>query len=123
MGKHNSAIYEMLAVSLLVAVCAAVSAGCLLKYRTEARDANALDIGMGYVQNIADSMPEPGFENYVLFFDGQMNPVDRESAMAYKIQTGPVVRDGYLGTMDIRLIKSNGDVLFDITASWQEDGP
>ena len=118
--KHNGAIYEMLAVSILVAVCAAVSAGCLLKYRSEARDANALDIGMGYVQNIADSMPDGSLENTRLFFDDRMNALDGKTGAAYVITAGEMLFDGYLGTCDIELAKSNGTVLFHVTASWQE---
>lgn len=126
-------IYEFLAMAAVIALCAAISAGCHIKYTRMARDANALDIGLGYVQSICDrlagsrgDMPElrsaygaAADSGFLLCFDDDFEPAG-SGAAAYFIQACEPERDGLLGTVMVRLFRSDGKVLFETSASWQE---
>lgn len=132
-GKRG-AIYEMLAMAAVAALCAAISAGCAVKYGRMARDAHALDVGLGRVQSVCDFLAGSGGdmaglnaaygigpeEPFILYFDRDFEPSGPEAA-AYAIQAGYPERDGLLGTACASLSRADGSVIFEAEASWQEE--
>lgn len=124
-GKRCS-LYEILAMTVVAAVCIALSAAGYIRYTAQARDVHALDVGLGYVQSIADRLIGSKGDTAGLpdgfWFDGQFEPCGPERAV-YRIEFSDVASNGWMGQMDVSLRKTNGDVLFSIPASWQEDRP
>lgn len=124
-GKRGS-LYEILAMAVIAAVCIVLSAAGYVRYTAQARDAHALDVGLGYVQSIADVLSEAKGNTDGLpdrfCFDGRFEPCGPEDA-AYRIELSDAISDHWMGQMDVSLCKTNGEVLFSIPASWQEDAP
>ena len=124
-GKRCN-LYEILAMTAVAAVCIALSAAGYIRYTAQARDAHALDVGRGCVQSIADALAESKGDTTGLpdglWFDGQFEPCGPKGA-AYRIEFSDVASNGWMGQTDVSLCKTDGNILFSITASWQEDRP
>lgn len=126
---------ELMAMSLVAAVCITLSAACFARYTSQARDNYAMDAGICAMQDIADLMAAskgdmakamaafPGAEaagaGMEAYFDPGFGPCERGGA-AYTIRIGAPGRDGLLGTCRVTLSKADGTELSAITASWQE---
>lgn len=138
MSGRRTALYEILAMSAIAALCVAIAVSCHMRCSRASQDVHALDTGMGVVQSVADMIAGsngdmagvrglydiPAGAPFVLYFDQNFERTDAVHA-SYQIFTSNETSgfEGRLGTMDVILARADGSELFRVIASWQEDRP
>lgn len=132
--------YGMIIMALVAAFAITVSGACIIKSNQVSRDAYVQDLSAGHMQTAADltavgggdfrllmdfygvSCVSDGKGGVLVHFDGQMQPVEVAGKVRYRIRVGAPACDGYLGTARVALERVDGNVLWAVTASWQDGG-
>lgn len=138
MSGRRTALYEILVMSVIAALCVAIAVSCHIRCDRAAQDVHALDSGMAVVQSVADMTAGangdmagvrglydiPADAPFVLYFDQNFERTDAAHG-SYQIFTANEMSafDGLLGTLDVILARADGSELFRVTTSWQEDRP
>lgn len=127
-------LWETLLAALVMALAVAIAASCFVTAGRLSQDAYAQDLALGRVQAAADILSATGGDLYAVRdffgvgsgtgtllvpFDEDMETCTGEGA--YVLVCGPSGSLDGLGTCGVTMARmADGEIIFGVTASWQE---